>query len=248
MRCLYTIMQDKKRALPTNRRVALRSTSFLALITLLSVSAALAQPDEAVAPEDTLQVTEETETIPEVPAESTETAPDIPGEEDPAYPAVTEEVTQAEEEPEIPSQPTAVLQAFFQALKTGDSYMISQLISEDGLESVDVMLDILKESLDRDSEGVMTRLSSAGYTATADEVEDWSAMEYLAATVELPVMKARYAMYEMQVSDFAVSGDRLSVPITFITASGVELPFQAEMVKVRDDWRVSTFMGLSSFP
>lgn len=226
----------------------MRSTSFLALITVLSVTAAMAQPDEAVAPEDSLQVTEETEPIPEVPADSTETTPETAEEEVPVDPDVTEEVTVEDEEPVVPSQPTAVLQAFFQALRTGDSYMISQLISDDGLESVDVMLEILKESLDDDQEAVMTRLSSAGYSATADEVEDWSAMEYLMATVELPVMKSRYAMYEMQISDFAVSGDRLQVPITFITASGVELPFQAEMMKVRDNWKVSTFMGLSSFP
>jgi len=110
------------------------------------------------------------------------------------------------------------------------------------------MLDILKENLDDDPETVMSRLSSAGYQATADQVDDWSPMEYLTATVVLPIMKARYSMYDMNIGDFTISGDRLQVPLVFTTASGVELPFEAELVKQRDDWKVTTFMGLSSFP
>jgi hypothetical protein len=243
-------MQDKKRALPTNRRVTLKFTALLTLITLLSVTAVLAQPDEETAPaEDSLQVDEETGVIQELPAEGTETVTDVTEEVSAEDSEPTEEdQVEAETEVVIPGQPTAVLESFFLALKNGDSYMVSQLISQDGLEAVGVMLDALKENLDNDPDGVMARLTAAGYSATIDEVEDWSAIEYLSATVELPVMKARYAMYEMRVNDFSVNGDRLQVPITFITSSGVELPFQAEMVKVRNDWRVSTFMGLSSFP
>ncbi len=220
----------------------MRSTAFLGLITALAFTAVHAQTgedaDSLQSLQDSLQVTEVTEEVPETPEELTEVDPQT-----------TEEVTVEDvEEVHIPGQPTAVLESFFQSLKAGDSYMVSQLISEEGLENVDVILEILKENLDDNPDAVMSRLSAAGYSATADEVEDWSPMEYLLATVELPVMKARYSMYEIRISDFTVSGDRLQVPITFITASGVELPFQAELVKARNDWKVSTFMGLNSFP
>jgi hypothetical protein len=222
--------------------VTLRSTAFLGLITALAFAAVHAQTgedaDSLQSLQDSLQVTEVTEEVPETPEEGTEVDPQS-----------TEEGTVEDvEEVHIPGQPTAVLESFFQSLRTGDSFMVSQLISEEGLDNIDVMLEILKENLDDNPDAVMSRLSAAGYSATAGEVEDWSPMEYLLATVELPVMKARYSMYEMRISDFTISGDRLQIPITFITASGVELPFQAELVKVRNDWKVSTFMGLNSFP
>jgi len=205
----------------------LRRTAFLAFLLALAVTAVHGQTEEDTAsPQDSLEVTEEVE----VPADT--------------QPEPTEEP----EEVRIPGQPTAVLESFFQALRTGDSLMVSALISDEGLESIGIMLDILKENLDDDPETVMSRLSSAGYQATADQVDDWSPMEYLTATVVLPIMKARYSMYDMNIGDFTISGDRLQVPLVFTTASGVELPFEAELVKQRDDWKVTTFMGLSSFP
>jgi len=201
------------------------------------VTAAGAQTEEeAVQPQDSLQVTEE-ETVP---------SSENPGGE--SEEGTADSPVMDEEEVQVPGQPGAVVTAFFEALRTGDGYMVSQLISEEGLESIDIMLNILKQNLDDDPEAVMSRLTGAGYTATADEVEDWSPMEYLTSTVELPVMKARYSIYRMEIGEYTVNGDRISVPLTFITSSGVELPFQAELVKVRDDWRISTFMGLSSFP
>lgn len=205
----------------------MRRTAFLAFLMALAVTAVHGQTDEDIAsPQDSLEVTEEVE----VPADS------------------QPEPTLEPEEVRIPGQPTAVLESFFQALRTGDSLMVSALISDEGLESIGIMLDILKENLDDDPETVMSRLSSAGYQATADQVDDWSPMDYLTATVVLPIMKARYSMYEMSIGDFTISGDRLKVPLVFTTASGVELPFEAELVRQRDDWKVSTFMGLSSFP
>ncbi|MBN2586969.1 MAG: hypothetical protein JXA64_02390 [Candidatus Fermentibacteraceae bacterium] len=231
----------------------MRSTAFLGLIAALALTAVQAQTgedaDSLQTPQDSLQVEEETEVVPEIAGEVTEEVPETPEDGAEVDPQTAEEVTVEDvEEVHVPGQPTAVLESFFQSLKEGDSYMVSQLISEEGLDNIDVMLEILKENLDDNPEAVMSRLSTAGYSATADEVEDWSPMEYLLATVELPVMKARYSMYEMRISDFTVTGDRLQVPMAFITSSGVELPFQAELVKVRNDWKVSTFMGLNSFP
>lgn len=153
-----------------------------------------------------------------------------------------------EAEVQVPSQPTAVLEAFFGALSTGDSLMVSRLISGEGLEGIDVMLEILKENLDSDPEGVMSRLAAAGYTATADEVKRWSPMDYLKRTVVLPIMTSRYSVYEMRIREFAIGGDRLQVPVVFVTASGVEIPYEAELVRERDGWRIRRFMGMSSFP
>lgn len=201
----------------------MKRTALIALI-LAAAAAVFAQTDEIEdSPPDTLQTVEE-DSIP----------PDT---------AEAEEV-----EVQIPSQPSAVLQAFFGALSTGDSLMVSRLISPEGLEGIEVMLDILKENLDSDPEAVMSRFDAAGYTATADEVKRWSPMDYLKRTVALPIMTARYSGYEMRIGDYTIGDDRLQVPLVFVTASGVEIPHQAELVREREGWRVSTFMGMSSFP
>lgn len=215
----------------------MKSTAFAVLAAFLLAAGAAAQTDgEPVQPQDSLQVTEEEPvSVSDAPGEESEDGtPDSPAEDG--------------GEVRVPGQPSAVITAFFESLRTGDGYMVSQLISREGLERIEVMLDVLKRNLDDDPDAVMSRLSGAGYTATADEVEDWSPMEYLTATVELPVMKARYSMYSMEIGEYEVRGDRIIVPLTFTMSSGVELPFQAELVKVRNDWRVSDFMGLSSFP
>jgi hypothetical protein len=146
------------------------------------------------------------------------------------------------------NDPSSVLQEFLQALKTGDSFMISQLISEDGLDEIDIMLDILKESIEDNEESTMSRLSAAGYTATADEIDDWSSIDYLKNTIVLPVMKARYSLYDMQIGEYSINGDELVIPLIFSTASGVQLPYEANLVKDDDQWKVTNFMGLNSFP
>lgn len=210
---------------------------FLALFMKMFAASVYAQPDEdmTLLP-DSLQITEEGE----IPAEDMLPPPDsLQIMEEAEIPA--EDITA----PTVPNDPSSVLQAFFQALKTGDSFMISQLISSDGLDEIDVMLEILKENLDTTT---MSRLSTAGYTATADEIEDWSSMDYLTSTVVLPVMKARYALYEMQIDDYSNHGDELVIPIVFRTASGVELPYQAVLEKEDNQWKVTNFVGLNSFP
>ncbi len=145
----------------------------------------------------------------------------------------------------IPNDPSTVLQVFFQALKTGDRFMISQLISSKGLDEIDIMLEILKENLDN---ATLSRLTTAGYTATADEIDDWSPMDYLTCTIALPVMKSRYAFYEMRIGDYSNQGNKLIIPTVFTTASGVELSCQGVLLKEDNQWKVTNFMGLNSFP
>ncbi|MFO8183945.1 MAG: hypothetical protein R6U39_07195 [Candidatus Aegiribacteria sp.] len=205
----------------------MKRTALMALI-LAAAAAVFAQTDEIEdSPQDTLQTVEEDS----IPPDTTD--------------GTAEE---AERELQIPSQPTAVLEAFFGALSTGDSLMVSRLVSAEGLEGIDVMLEILKENLESDPEGVMSRLAAAGYTATADEVKRWSPMDYLKRTVVLPIMTSRYSVYEMRIGEFAIGGDRLQVPVLFVTASGVEIPYDAELVRERDGWRICRFMGMRSFP
>ncbi len=123
--------------------------------------------------------------------------------------------------------------------------MISQLISSDGLDEIDIMLEILQDNLDG---ATLSRLSTAGYTATADEIDDWSSLDYLINTIALPVMKARYSIYEMQIGEYSDDGNNLVIPLVFSTASGLELPYQAILRKENNQWKVTNFMGLNSFP
>ena len=210
----------------------MRQIAFLAL--MMFAANAYAQPDEEVtSPPDSIQITEPDSLI--------ITEPDTL--------LITEEIEiPIEDVPPpltIPNDPSAVLQVFFQALKTGDTFMISQLISSDGLDEIDVMLEILQENL---NDATLSRLSTAGYVATADEIDDWSSMDYLLNTIALPVMKARYSIYEMQIGDYSDRGNELVIPLVFSTASGLELPYEAILRKEDNQWKVTNFMGLNSFP
>jgi hypothetical protein len=222
---LFTILCYDLEAFWYLRRVLLRIIAFLAVILMMSAGGVLAQPDEEVTPSpDSLQNTE----------------PDsLPIIEEIEVPI--EEVTPFA----LPNDPAAVLQVFFQALKNGDTSIISQLISSDGLDEINVMLEILQENLD---DATLSRLSTAGYTATADEIDDWSPMDYLTSTIVLPVMKARYSVYEMQIGDYSDQGNELAIPLVFSTASGLALPYEAILRKEDNQWRVTNFMGLNSFP
>ena len=205
------------------RRVLLRQIAFLTVVLLMSTAGVFAQLDEEIY------------LLPDSP-ENTE--PD-------SLPAEEIEIPIEDETPLIPNDPTAVLEVFFQALRTGDTLMISELISSDGLDDIDIMLEILQENLD---DATLSRLSTAGYTATADEIDDWSPMDYLTSTIVLPVMKARYSIYEMQIGDFSDRGNELAIPLVFSTATGLELPYEAILRKEDNQWKVTSFMGLNSFP
>jgi len=222
-------------------------TVLLLLVSALFLPVLFAQPEADTAedipadsiPPDSLQADSLSADTLDIPADSTIDT-DVP------EPPIEEVVY---EESIIPVEPQDVVEAFFQALREGDSDAAGFLISEDGLESIDLMLDILKENLDRDEEATMNRLVAAGYTATPDEIEDWNALEYFKATVVLQVMKSRYLVYQMQVGEMRQDHDELVIPLVFATSSGLELPFDARLVQEDDGyWKVTSFMGLNSFP
>jgi len=200
----------------------------------MSGTGVLAQPpEEEPASQDSLQVSEELEVTTPDSLEVIEDT-EVPIEED--------------SQGMIPDDPSSVLQSFFLALKSGNSLMVSILISDDGLDEIEIMLDILKENLENSEETTMSRLTAAGYTASPDEIEDWSALEYFTSTIVLPVMKARYAIYEMQIGEYSEDSNELTIPLLFITSSGLELPFDALLSKEDNQWKVTSFMGLNSFP
>ncbi|MEN8208287.1 MAG: hypothetical protein ABFR50_03450 [Candidatus Fermentibacteria bacterium] len=202
----------------------MRQTALAALILTMFAASVYAQPDEEISsPPDSLQNTESDS----LPPEEIEVPIEV------VSPTV------------VPDAPSDVLQVFFQSLRTGDTFMISQLISSDGLDEIEIMLEILQENLD---DATMSRLSAAGYTATASEIDDWSSMDYLTSTIILPVMKARYSIYEMHIGDYSDSGNELTIPLVFSTSSGLELQFEAILKKENNQWKVTSFMGLNSFP
>ncbi len=111
-----------------------------------------------------------------------------------------------------------------------------------------VLLNSLATMAESDPESVTSRLASAGYGATADEVEDWNAREYLRRTVALPVMMARYASCLMTLGEPSYDDETVVFPIVMTMSGGFELETEASLVLEDGVWKVSTFMGLNSFP
>ncbi len=146
------------------------------------------------------------------------------------------------------TDPGPVVEAFFSALRTGDSTAVDSLISDEALSMVETMLDALKETAESDPDGVAARLASAGYSAGVDELDDWDAREYLKRTVALPVMTARYLPYEMSVGEPSYDGDRAVVPLVFSASGGFTLESEAVLDLHDDAWMVTGFLGLNSFP
>lgn len=144
-----------------------------------------------------------------------------------------------------PAETTSLL---FTALREGDAVAVDTLVSSEAMDIFEGMLGSLKQSLDASREATMLRLSQAGYTAAADEIGDWDASDYLEATVALPIMMARYSPYSMEVVSSTVDDDEAVVQLLFSTTGGFQLPSEARLLWEEDSWRVSSFMGLNSFP
>lgn len=140
------------------------------------------------------------------------------------------------------------VQLFMEALQTGDGETASALFSSAALGQVDAMLNTIKQSLDRDPEGTLRRLSSAGYQVDEEKAEDWRVEEYLAETLSLPMISARYTPYELEIDTVTIDGRSAVVEMIFRTASGNEIPQQAIMAFEDDIWKVSSFMGITAFP
>jgi hypothetical protein len=206
------------------------------LTTVIAVGSAKAQPavpDSETLPPDTL-------------ADSLAQAP--PGLPDSSEEPPAEPDSAAVSFPVDPDDPISVILAYFEALRSGDAVLVVEYTSSEAVDGVSVMLEGLKESLDRDAAGTLARMSASGYTATADEIGDWNPADYLAAAVSLSMMKNRYLAYSMQTGDAETDGDETGVSLVFTTQAGATIPFQARMIREDDAWKVSTFLGLNSFP
>ncbi len=137
---------------------------------------------------------------------------------------------------------------FMSALQEGDGDTAASMFSSQALAQVEVMLNTVKQSLDRDPEGTMRRLVNAGYTVDEEAAEDWEPADYLAQTLSLPMISARYTPYTLEIDSVAINGRSATVQMTFSTASGNQIPQQAMLTLEDDAWKISSFMGITAFP
>ncbi len=148
----------------------------------------------------------------------------------------------------LPDDPASCALAFFDALRTGDSATADSLASSQALEVVELMLADLRNSLRNDEEATMLRLRAAGYPADAGTPDEWTPREYLRLTVSLPIMMARYSTYEMEITGASRSGRRATLSVKFVGPSGIEIPSSVVLEEEDGVWKISSFMGLNSFP
>jgi hypothetical protein len=137
---------------------------------------------------------------------------------------------------------------FMFALQSGDGAGAATMFSSRAMDQVDVMLVTVKQNLNRDPETTMSHLADVGYTVELEEAEDWKTEDYLAATLSLPMMSARYVPYEIEISTVALEDRSAVVDMVFRTATGVEIPQQAVLSYEDDVWKVASFMGITAFP
>ena len=137
---------------------------------------------------------------------------------------------------------------FMEALQTGDGDAAAAMFSSQAVAQVEVMLNTIKQSLDRDPQGTMRRLNNAGYLIDLEGAEDWEPEVYLAQTLSLPMISARYVPSELEIDSVAIDDESATVQMTFRTASGTEIPQQALMTLENDVWKVTSFMGITAFP
>ena len=137
---------------------------------------------------------------------------------------------------------------FMSALQTGEGLIASGFFSEQAIAQVEVMLVSVKQSLDQDPEATLRRLNGVGYAIELEEAEDWETEDYLAATLSLPLITARYAPYDLAVSLVTVNNRSAQVEMIFSTSTGLEIPQQATMDFEDGDWKVTSFMGITAFP
>ena len=152
------------------------------------------------------------------------------------------------EDAESDSLVRSTVAVFMSALQTGDGLAASDLFSSQALDQVEVMLVTIKQNLDRDPESTIRRLNGVGYSVELEYAEGWETIDYLSATLSLPMMTSRYTLYELEIDSVTVDGRDALVDMVFRTATGVEIPQQAVLVYEDDVWKVSNFMGITAFP
>lgn len=137
---------------------------------------------------------------------------------------------------------------FMQALQSGNGEIAATMFSSQAIGQVEVMLNTIKQSLDRDPEGTMRRLNNAGYDIDSEAAEDWEPEVYLAQTLSLPMISARYVPYQLEIDSVEIEGRSATVQMIFRTSSGSEIPQQALMTLEDEVWKITSFMGITAFP
>ncbi|PIE52449.1 hypothetical protein CSA37_06590 [Candidatus Fermentibacteria bacterium] len=140
------------------------------------------------------------------------------------------------------------VQLFMEALKNGDGVSAAMHFSSEAMVQVNAMLNSVKQSFERDPESTLRRLSNAGYTVDTEVLEDWQVADYLAETLSLPMISARYAPYELNIISVSIDGRSAVVDMIFRTAAGAEIPQEALLDYENDLWKISSFMGITAFP
>ncbi len=138
--------------------------------------------------------------------------------------------------------------SLFTALSEARGADAAVLYSSTAMDQVRLSFESIRRGIEREDESVLLRLSSAGYSAQPSEILGWTLSEYLAATLELPIMSGRYTPLVMRVDSVDVQGRRALVFITFENRAGAAFPQQAVLVQEDGRWLVEAFLGMGSFP
>lgn len=146
---------------------------------------------------------------------------------------------------------TAVRQTveqLFSALLEARGEDAAELYSSAAMEQVEYTFQAIREGIRRADEAVLFRLQRAGYQAGTQEIRGWTTREYLAETLKLPMMYARYAPFQMEIVSVEVRGRRATVQIEFENQAGIILEQVAVVVREGNAWLVESFMGMTTFP
>ena len=137
---------------------------------------------------------------------------------------------------------------FMEALQEGNGEKAASMFSSQALVQVETMLNTIKQSYRSDSETTMRRLNNAGYDTDAETVRNWATDAYLASTLSLPMISARYMPYEIEIDSVSTSGTSATVYMVFRTAAGAEIPQQAVLALENGAWKITSFMAITAFP
>ena len=147
------------------------------------------------------------------------------------------------------SEPEGVAMVFFRHLAEGEGAEAASMCSEEAFSNVTPMLRRLKERIESDDRGLLESLRRCGYSADPEEMLYWSEEEYLARTLSLPMVSARYSRYDTAYvcsTSFTDSRGEVFLCLGSGTAPAIRAP--VSMTRERGSWRVVDFMGIYSFP
>lgn len=147
------------------------------------------------------------------------------------------------------SEPEGVAMVFFRHLAEGEGAEAASMCSEEAFSNVTPMLQRLKDRIQSDAPGFLENLRRCGYSADPEEMLDWSEEEYLARTLSLPMVSARYSRYDTAYvcsTSFTDSRGQVFLCLEAGAAPAVRTP--VTLTRERGSWRVLDFMGMYSFP